>query len=159
MADAVRAWTARVPGVQARYRLELRESETRSGSRRTTAVPTSVEFRRSGRIAEPDSSGLHTGGLRPQRSPRSRVGAAVAHAFGMINFPTIDVLPTGTVAIASPIVVIGTPALIALGFALAVLVGVVCVARLLRRQRRTVGARRVPAATLTLPYTASKGEC
>ena len=73
----------------------------------------------------------------------------------MVTFPTIGVLPTDTVAIESPIVVIGTPALVALGFALVLVVGIVCAARLLRRMRGRAPKARVRVG-FALPYTAPK---
>jgi len=78
----------------------------------------------------------------------------------MNTFPSVGVLPTGSVTIDSPIVVVGLPAAIALGFLLALVVGLVCVARLRGRPRRTLGPGRLPAAAhLALRSAASKGRC
>jgi hypothetical protein len=73
----------------------------------------------------------------------------------MINFPNVGVLPMGNVA---PVVVIQMPIVIALGFATALLIGLVCVTRFYRQpRRRTILSWRAFTARLALPFTASKG--
>src|SRR4029077_16813783 len=111
----------------------------------------------SGHGHRPAPGGCTPGGAVPRGHMPPRVGAGVAPAPSMFNFPTIGVLPTGTVALESPLLVIGTPALIAFGAVLVVLVGVVGITRVARRQRRTTRARRGRGMRLTLPFGASKG--
>ena len=77
----------------------------------------------------------------------------------MFEFPTIGVLPTGTVAFESPLLVIGLPALVALGVTLVVLLGVAGITHVMRRQRRTTRARRIRTGHLALPFGAPKGGC
>ena len=76
----------------------------------------------------------------------------------MTILPDIGVLPTGGMAFESPLLVIGTPALIALLVTLAVVVGVGVVAPLLatRQERPTIRTRRLPAP-LGMPFGAPKG--
>ena len=77
----------------------------------------------------------------------------------MTNFPAIGVVPTGGLAIESPIMSIGAPALIALGLALLVLLAAVGVTRLVRHRGRTVRPRRVAEANLALRFGTPKGGC
>jgi hypothetical protein len=89
----------------------------------------------------------------------SRLGAAVAHAYAMMNFPTIGVIPTGGLAIESPIVSIGAPALIALGVTLLVLLGAVGLTLLIRRRGRAVRLWRVAGTHLAPRFGTPKGGC
>ena len=74
----------------------------------------------------------------------------------MMNFPSIGVLPTGSVPIGSTILVIDAPAMIALGFTVALLVAA-SVARLRRRRRPATRPRSVRARLVTLACAASEG--
>jgi Flp pilus assembly protein protease CpaA len=74
----------------------------------------------------------------------------------MMNFPPSGPLATAGAPLASTIVVVGAPAVMALVLALAVLAGVLCVAALRgRRVRRRVVARpRAQAPQVAMPFAA-----
>ena len=95
-------------------------------------------------------------GGRAQGSPRGAVPHALAQQLltysGMSDLPTIGPLATPSVRLASTIVMIGPPVVLAAGLALGVLATTLCVralhARRARRRIRAESPARAPQAAL-----------
>ncbi len=74
----------------------------------------------------------------------------------MMNFPPFGPLATAGAPLASTIVIVGTPIVMAMVFALSVVAAVVCFAALHRRwgRRRVTARPRVRAPRVAMPYAA-----